>query len=74
MFVIKSRKSSIEIEKRQWDLFTVTASDYTVEIPLLFNQVYDIRKQMNEEGYALTAPDGYRIQLWITKEIEKLLK
>ena len=44
LFVIKTRKNMIEIEKRQWDLFTVTASDYTVEIPLMFNQVVDIRQ------------------------------
>ena len=29
---------------------------------------------MNGEGYAVDQPDGYRFQLWISKEIEKVLK
>ena len=32
--VIKFRVRSIGVEKREWDLMTVTASDYTVEIDL----------------------------------------
>ncbi len=32
--VIGYRQGSISIEKREWDLQTVTASDYTLEIKL----------------------------------------
>ena len=32
--VIKYRQGSISIEKREWDLQTVTASDYTLEVRL----------------------------------------
>ena len=32
--VLKYREGSISIEKREWDLQTVTASDYTIEISL----------------------------------------
>ena len=37
--VIKYRVRSISIEKRMWDLQTVTASDYTLELNLSIEQV-----------------------------------
>jgi hypothetical protein len=32
--VLKYRQGSISIEKKEWDLQTVTASDYTVEFKI----------------------------------------
>jgi len=37
--VIRYRQGSISIEKREWDLQTVTASDYTLEIKLSKAQI-----------------------------------
>jgi len=41
--VIKNRMGSIAIEKKEWDLQTVTASDYTLEIALSKEQVQNMR-------------------------------
>jgi hypothetical protein len=37
--VLKYRIDSIAIEKKSWDLSTVTASDYTLEIDLEYEQI-----------------------------------
>lgn len=44
--VIRYRQGSISIEKREWDLQTVTASDYTLEVKLSKAQIAQMRNDI----------------------------
>ena len=68
--VIKYRQGSIGIEKREWDLQTVTASDYTLEISLTMEQVYEMRRQIAYERFMPYEAEGLRLKLWVVKEVE----
>ena len=68
--VIQYRVGSIGIEKREWDLQTVTASDYTLEIPLSIEQVYAMRDKIKIQNFMPYESEGLRLKLWIVKIIE----
>ena len=44
--VISNRQGSIAIEKKEWDLQTVTASDYCLELSLSKDQVAGLRQEL----------------------------
>ena len=68
--VIQYRVGSISIEKREWDLQTVTASDYTLEIPLAIEQVYEIRNKIKMNNFMPYESEGLRFKLWVVKRVE----
>lgn len=72
--VTKYRVGSISIEKREWDLQTVTASDYTLEIALTKEQVAVMRQAIYQESFAYGESDGMQIKMYLTRELEKALK
>lgn len=72
--VIQYRVASISIEKREWDLLTVTASDYTLEIPLKIEQVREMRNKIKLNNFMPYDADGLRLKLWLTKRLEDELK
>ena len=61
------------MEKNEWDLLTVTASDYTLEVPLAYPQISAIRKEIKETGYKPYEAEGLRFKLFLTEIIEKQL-
>ena len=63
--VVGYRQGSIGIEKREWDLLTVTASDYTLEISLTRDQIDSMRKEMAAENFMLKESDGLRLKLYM---------
>ena len=72
--VIKFRVDSIGIEKSQWDLETVTASDYTLEIQLSLKQVHDMRLKIYNASFEYSqVSEGYKFKLWLIKRIEEQL-
>ena len=71
--VIKYRVRSIGIEKRQWDLMTVTASDYTLELQLSIEQVRGMRKNLKLANFMPNETDGLRLKLWLAKKVEDCL-
>ena len=71
--VIKYRVRSIGIEKRQWDLMTVTASDYTLELQLSIEQVRGMRKNLKLANFMPNETDGPRLKLWLAKKVEDCL-
>ena len=72
--VLKYRVGSVGIEKREFDLFTVTASDYTLEIALTKEQVESMRNAIYQESFAYGESDGLQIKMYITRELENMLK
>lgn len=69
--VLNYRQSSISIEKREWDLQTVTASDYTIEIEIHQEQYEAIMKKIQEERFMqYEASMGMRFKLYYKKLIE----
>ena len=74
MAVIGNRQGSIGIEKREWDLQTVTASDYTLEITLSQEQIVKCRQEMDANYFMRYDSDGLRIKLYLTQKIEEILK
>ena len=71
--VIQYRIGSISIEKREWDLQTVTASDYTLEIEFDDEQVLQIRKDIYANSFERGKPDGYQFKMWVIKVVEEEL-
>jgi hypothetical protein len=49
--VLKYRQGSISIEKKEWDLQTVTASDYTVEFKIYEEQLESMKRQIAQENF-----------------------
>jgi len=72
--VIRNRQGSINIEKREFDLQTVTASDYTLEISLSREQIETMRNNIYQESFAYGESDGLQLKMYITRELEKILK
>ena len=68
--VIQYRVGSISIEKREWDLQTVTASDYTLEIPLAMEQVYEMRNKIKMNNFRPYESEGLRLKLYLVERIE----
>ena len=71
--VIQYRTGSISIEKREWDLQTVTASDYTLEIEFTDEQVLQIRKDIYANSFEVGKPHGYQFKMWVIKIVEEEL-
>lgn len=72
--VIQYKVNSMGIEKNQWDLETVTASDYTLEIQLTQGQVHDMRAKIYANSFAYSeVSEGYKLKLWLIKRIEDQL-
>lgn len=69
--VIKFRKGSIGIEKREWDLQTVTASDYTIEIKIYEEQYKKMMQEINRSGFLTGESSGLRLKLYLKKLIEE---
>jgi len=72
--VIGNRQGSIGIEKREWDLQTVTASDYTLEITLSNAQINECRREMDANYFMRYDSDGLRCKLFMTQKLEEILK
>lgn len=72
--VIANRQGSIAIEKKEWDLQTVTASDYCLELSLSKDQVEGLRAELNQERFLPRESDGLRLKLYLIKKLEELLK
>ena len=72
--VIRNRQGSINIEKREWDLQTVTASDYTLEITLSRDQIANMRNAIYQESFAYYDTDGMKLKLFMTRELENILR
>lgn len=71
--VIQYRTGSISIEKREWDLQTVTASDYTLEIEFTDEQVLQIRRDIYANSFEVGKPHGYQFKMWVIKVVEEEL-
>ena len=71
--VIQYRVGSISIEKREWDLQTVTASDYTLEIEFDDDQVLQMRRDIYNNSFERGKPDGYQMKMWVIKVVEEEL-
>lgn len=71
--VIQNREGAISIEKREWDLLTVTASDYTLEIPISLTQVIEMRNRIYSNSFERYEAEGLKLKLWLTKRIEDQL-
>lgn len=72
--VIKYRQGSISIEKREWDLQTVTASDYTLEVKLDDFIIQQLNNRIAAEGFLPYESDGLRLKLYLTKTLEDIIK
>ena len=72
--MLKYRSNSISIEKREWDIQTVTASDYTIEFKIYQQQYDDIKKKMDEESFMYYDSEGLRFKLYLQKIIEDRVK
>lgn len=71
--VLSYRQASISIEKKEWDLQTVTASDYCLEIKLSENQVNQMRRDIYSNSFEYYESDGYQIKFWLKKILEDQL-
>ena len=71
--VIAYRQGSNSIEKKEWDLQTVTASDYTLEISLSQLQVSQMRRDIYQNSFEYYESDGYQVKFWIKKLVEDRL-
>ena len=56
-----------------WDLQTVTASDYTLELNLSIEQVQGMRRNYRREKFMEQETEGLRLKLWLAKKIEDAL-
>ena len=72
--VLKYRANSISIEKREWDIQTVTASDYTIEFKISQKQFDDIKAKMDYESFMYYDAEGLRFKLYLQKIIEDRVK
>lgn len=72
--VIKYRQGSISIEKREWDLQTVTASDYTLELKLDDFIINQLKSKIQQENFLPYESDGLRLKLFLTKTLEDIIK
>ena len=71
--VVGYRQGSINIEKREWDLQTVTASDYTLEVKLSETQIETMRKDIYYNSFEYYESDGLQVKLWLKKLLEEKL-
>ena len=69
--VLRYRQGSISIEKREWDIQTVTASDYTIEMKLYPQQLEAIKKKMDYESFMYYDAEGLRFKCYLQKLIEE---
>lgn len=56
-------KSMTMINKVEWDLQTITASDYTVEMSLNHSQVEVLTKLVEDEDFRSNEAMGFRLKL-----------
>lgn len=66
-------EKNISIEKGEWDLQTVTASDYTIELKIRQEQVDEMVRQINQRVYRPDLPMGARMKFILIEEIEKIM-
>lgn len=71
--VLNYLEGNIVIEKSEWDLQTVTASDYTIELKLKEGQVLAMKKEIAQTNYLPNLPMGQRMKFILIKEIERLM-
>ena len=63
--VIRYRQGSISIEKKEWDLQTVTASDYTLEIRFDKRDYQKMKQDLaNDTYFHPYESDGLRMKLY----------
>lgn len=74
--VLGNRLGSIGIEKREWDLQTVTASDYTLEIALSDAQVSAIDDEIKADSntYYYDNSSGIKFKRYMINAIEALIR
>lgn len=72
--VIKYRQGSISIEKREWDLQTVTASDYTLELKFTKEQVQALRNEMRRQNFLPYETEGLRFKCFLQQRLEDVIK
>ncbi len=71
--VIKYLEGNIVIEKSEWDLQTVTASDYTIELKLRPEQISELQRQITSQNFRPQLAMGLRMKFLMIKEIESML-
>jgi hypothetical protein len=64
----------IAIEKSAWDLTTVNASDYTVELSLNDAQIDRIQRELKERNFRPDLPPGLRMKMIVVQELEQILR
>lgn len=67
-------RGNIVIEKSEWDLQTVTASDYTIELKLSEEQVNNMKKEIGQRNFRPDLPMGARMKFILVQEIERIMK
>lgn len=72
--VIRYRQGSISIEKKEWDLQTVTASDYTLEIRFDKRDYQKMKQDLaNDTYFHPYESDGLRMKLYFKKKLEECI-
>lgn len=71
--VLKYRSGSIDVEKRLWDLQTVTASDYTLEIKLYPEQIAEIKRLIAYNNFMPYEADGLRFKLYLASKLDEII-
>lgn len=72
--ILNYLEGNIVIEKSEWDLQTVTASDYTIELKLSEQQVMGMKKEITQTNFMPNLPMGSRMKFIMIREIERLMK
>ena len=63
-------KQLVAVEFREWDLQTVSAADYTIEIELSKKQIENIKKHHMQKIFSEEVSPAMRNKLIIAREIE----
>ena len=72
--VIAYRQGSIAIEKKEFDLQTVTASDYALEVKLSREQIDQMKNDIYQNSFEYYENPGYQLKFWLKKIFEDRLK
>ena len=72
--VLNYMARNMSIEKNEWDLQTVTASDYCVELKITEEMVTNMKNTIRQRNYRPDLPMGSRMKFIFIEEIEKVMK
>jgi hypothetical protein len=72
--VVAYRQGSINIEKKEFDLQTVTASDYALEVKLSREQIDQMKRDIYQNSFEYYENPGYQLKFWVKKLFEDKLK